>query len=217
MRRDVRAVLLCGGGKGVRNADSSAERESIPAICEPPTPDVGAVTPNEGRAQALADIARNHHAALVRFLMARTGSQEEAREVAQEAYAKLLALDTQGPISFLAGYLWRVAANLAIDGRRRRAVRDRFAGVEGLGEGLEPSAERVVEARQRLAIVERAIDELPPRCLDAFRLRVLEGLRFEEVGREMRISDRMAKTYVARALQYLQSCLDAADAPGSRR
>lgn len=202
----------------MRNADCSAEREIAPEISAPSTVGVDAAAAHEGRAQALADIARNHHAALVRFLMARTGSKEEAREVAQEAYAKLLALDTQGPISFLAGYLWRVAANLAIDGKRRRAVRERFAGVEGLdGEGLEPSAERVVEARQRLAIVERAIDELPPRCLEAFQLRVLNGLRFEEVGREMRISDRMAKTYVARALQYLQSCLDAADTPGGRR
>lgn len=202
----------------MRNADSSAEREIAPEMAGLSTVGVDAAAAHEGRAQALADIARNHHAALVRFLMARTGSKEEAREVAQEAYARLLALDTQGPISFLAGYLWRVAANLAIDGKRRRAVRDRFADVEGLdGEGIEPSAERVVEARQRLAIVERALDELPPRCLEAFRLRVLNGLRFEEVGREMRISDRMAKTYVARALQYLQSCLDAADTPGSRR
>ncbi len=202
----------------MRSADSSVEREVVPESSERASVGVDVSVAHEDRAQALADIARNHHAALVRFLMARTGSKEEAREVAQEAYAKLLALDTQGPISFLAGYLWRVAANLAIDGKRRRAVRERFAGCEGQdGEGLEPSAERVVEARQRLAIVERAIEELPSRCLKAFQLRVLNGLRFEEVGREMRISDRMAKTYVARALQFLQSRLDAADAPAGRR
>ena len=38
-------------------------------------------------------------------------------------------------------------------------------------------------------------------------------MTFEEVGREMGMSDRQAKTYVARALESLQDCLDAADQP----
>lgn len=188
------------------------ERSDAPCA-EPPLP-----AATGSRSQQLADLARNHHAALIRFLTLRVGSKEEAREIAQEAYAKLLALERPGPISFLAGYLWRIAANLAIDGKRRRAVRERFAGSAAQeNERLAPSAERVVEVRQRLAIVERAIDELPARCFEAFNLRVLHGLRFEEVGREMRISDRMAKIYVARALEHLQSRLDAADMPGIRR
>lgn len=167
-------------------------------------------------AQALAAISRDHHAALVRFLAVRTGSVEDAKEIVQEAYAKMLALERPGTISVLAGYLWRVAVNLAIDRRRHHALHERFtrAALPG-ADRQELSAESVVEARERLAIVERAIGELPPRCLEAFVLHVLKGLTFGEVGREMEISDRMAKKHVARALEYLQTCVDAANDDGS--
>ncbi len=127
----------------------------------------------------------------------------------------MLALERPGTISVLAGYLWRVAVNLAIDRRRHQALHDRFtrAALPEL-EKQEFSAEEIVEARERLGIVERAIDDLPPRCFEAFVLHVLQGKTFDQVGREMRISGRMAKKHVARALDYLQTCLDAANANG---
>lgn len=163
--------------------------------------------------QALAEVSRNHQAALVRFLTVRTGSVEDAKEIVQEAFAKMLALDRPGTISLLAGYLWRIAVNLAIDRRRQQAVHEGFRRAAlPRAEAQEFSAESIAESRERLAIVERAIGELPPRCLDAFVLHVLKGLKFDEVGREMGISGRMAKKHVARSLEYLQNCLDEADA-----
>jgi RNA polymerase sigma-70 factor (ECF subfamily) len=174
--------------------------------------DGSAPSPSPDRPQALADISRNHHAALVRFLTLRTGSVEDAKEIVQEAYAKMLALDRPGTISFLAGYLWRIAVNLAIDRGRQRVLHERYtSAVLPQTETQDFSAETTVEARERLAIVEQAIGNLPARCLEAFTLHVLEGQTFDEVGSEMRISARMAKKHVARALEYLQNCLDEAD------
>jgi len=145
-------------------------------------------------------------------LTLRTGSREDAKEILQEAYAKLLALDRPGTISFLAAYLWRIAVNLATDRRREQAHHERFrrAALPRM-EKQEFSSESVADARERLAIVERAIGELPARCMEAFVLHVLRDLTFQQVGREMGISDRMAKKHVARALEYLQACLDAAN------
>jgi RNA polymerase sigma factor (sigma-70 family) len=182
--------------------------------------DAASDAPSEcaNHAQSLAEISRNQHAALVRFLTVRTGSVEDAKEIVQEAYAKMLAPDRPRTIGVVAGYLWRVAVNLAIDRKRHYALHERFRRTAlPSAETQDHSAETVVEAQERLAIVERAIGKLPPRCLEAFVLHVLKGLTFEEVGREMDISDRMAKKHVARALEYLQSCLDAANEPGSPR
>lgn len=173
-------------------------------------------TPNLNRTEALAEVSRNHHAALVRFVSVRTGSVEDAEEIVQEAFAKMLALDRPGTISFLASYVWRVAVNLAIDRRRQRVLQERYTRALPQAETRVLSAESTVEARERLAIVERAIGDLPPRCLEAFVLHVLNGLTFDEVGREMKISGRMAQKHLARALEYLQSCLDAADGARSR-
>jgi RNA polymerase sigma-70 factor (ECF subfamily) len=190
-------------------------KESLPELPELPgtsgnTRD--SFTPSSDCPQALADISRSHHAALVRFLTLRTGSVEDAKEIVQEAYAKMLALDRPGTISFLAGYLWRIAVNLAIDRGRQRAQHERYmrAALPEI-EAQDFSAEMTVEARERLMIVEQALGNLPARCLEAFTLHVLQGLTFEEVGSEMRISARMAKKHVARALEYLQTCLDEAN------
>lgn len=170
------------------------------------------------RLAALAEISRNHYAALVRFLSVRTGSVEDAKEIVQEAFAKMLALDRPGAISFLAGYLWRIAVNLAVDRRRQLTLHERYT-CTALPEvdKRECSAESTCEARERVAIVEQAIRNLPARCLEAFILHVMNGLTFDQVGREMRISARMARKHVARALEYLQYCLDAADATRSAR
>ena len=197
----------------MKTGKSLAERrEATTPTCDPPIAAPASLAPKDDCARALADLARSHHEALVRFLTLRTGSREDAQEVAQEAYAKLLALDRSDAISFLAGYLWRIAANLAVDHKRRRELEVRFAAFAGKAEDLlEASSESVADARQRLVIVERAIGELPRKCRQAFTLRVLNGLKFEQVGREMGISDRMAKIYVARSLEYLQDSLDAED------
>jgi RNA polymerase sigma factor (sigma-70 family) len=165
------------------------------------------------RCTALAQIARHHHSVLVRLLALRTGCAEEAKEIVQEAYAKVLALDRPDTMSFKVGYLWRIAANLAIDRKRQRLARARLASVAlQPTDRCSPSTEAIVESRERLAIVQKAVAQLPPRCRQAFLLRIVEGLRFAQVGREMGISERMAKVHVARAMEYLQDCLDSAEA-----
>lgn len=203
----------------MRGGEGGPKRhESVPELPESfgNLTDASALKPDHS--QALAEISRNHQAALVRFLTLRTGSAEDAKEIVQEAFAKILALDRPGTISLLAGYLWRTAVNLAIDRKRQQALDERYrrATLPPV-EKREASAESMAEARERLAIVERAIGNLPPRCLDAFVLHVLQGLKFDEVGRAMGISGRMAKKYLARALEYLQFCLDAADETRSGR
>ena len=58
---------------------------------------------------------QEHNESLLRFLAARLGSRHEAREVAQEAYVRLLKLDTPGAIGYFRAFLFKTAANLAVD------------------------------------------------------------------------------------------------------
>lgn len=172
----------------------------------------GSLPATQDRAQELAQICLNHHTALVRLLAVRMGSIEDAKELVQEAYLKALAFDRPGTMRLQPGYIWRIAANLAIDRMRERASRERSCHTMlSLVEKLEVSAESTAEAQERLTVVERAIRESPPKCVEAFVLHVMRGLTFDEVGREMRISGRMARKYLARMLEHLQARLDAAD------
>ena len=65
---------------------------------------------------------------------------------------------------------------------------------------------------RRLEIIARAVDEVPTHYREAFLLRVVCRWSFEAVSREMRVSERMAKVYVARALIDIQRRLDTEEA-----
>lgn len=67
---------------------------------------------------------------------------------------------------------------------------------------------------RRLAIIASALDELSPQYREAFLLQVVCGWTFEAVSREMGISERMTKVYVARALMDIQHRLDVEETAG---
>ncbi len=169
----------------------------------------------EEHRKALAQIAEDYHRDLVLFLTARVGSKEKARELAQETYAKVLALDRTDTISFLAGYVWKTARNLATDLGIQNANRGRldelvYAGIERHA----PSPEAEVYKRQRLELISKALEELRqerPRWYEAYVLRVVEERKVQDVARIMDIAPRNVVAYVAKAAQHCQGYLDAAE------
>lgn len=164
------------------------------------------------RAAALGEFVRSRHDALVRFFTLRTGSREEAKDLVQCAYVKVLTVDRPERIRDLEGYVWRSALNLVTDWSRRRAVREDYArGTVRDSADLAHSIEAELEAREHIGLVARAHETLSPRCREAFALRVIDGRPFKDVGRAMGISDRMAKIYVARARTSLQEAIERAE------
>jgi len=161
------------------------------------------------RMQALSNVARAVQGPLLRFLTKRTGSLEEAKDIIQEAYVRVLSVERDGSIHALDRYLWRCALNIMTDRRRSSRIRERSLQVlSGKPEQFAPSAEAAADERERLSLISDAVQELPPKCRLAFLLRIVRCLPFEDVGQEMGISSRMAKIYVARTLELLRNRLD---------
>src|SRR5712672_1465940 len=152
----------------------------VNAVSMPPPPadQVAEPTPSdESRATVVERLFREHNEALIRFLRARVGSHNEALEVAQEAYVRLLSLDQPGAVSYLRAFLFKTAANIAIDRRRRHRnydkVTERQLFVE-LAENRTP--ERQVAAQQTLRLLGSLIEAMPPKCRAAFVMNQIHGL-----------------------------------------
>ncbi|WP_129774490.1 RNA polymerase sigma factor [Peristeroidobacter soli] len=158
------------------------------------------------RGSHVARLFREHNRMLVGLLVGRLKNEQEAKEVAQEAYVKLLQLDTaQGAVSYLRAYLFRIAENLAVDRLRQRRSRSRVDRLGSLDDFCEePRAERAAIAQQELQLLRDAVDELPDRCREAFRLHKLEDRPLEEVAIRMGISERMVRKFITRALIYIR-------------
>lgn len=162
-------------------------------------------TPAKDRTAAVASLFREHNRKLVGLLVTRLRNEQEAKDVAQEAYVKLLQLDSElGTISYLRAYLYRIAENLAIDRLRQRRTRSKLDCLES-GEDFfdERHAERTVIAEQELAILKRAVAELPDTCRQAFCLHKLADRPLEEVGALMGLKERMVRRHVRRAIVYI--------------
>lgn len=172
--------------------------------------------PGADHREVVNELFRQHNRALVSFLMTRLASEQEALDVAQEAYVKLLQLDRPGAIGFLRGYLFRIAANLSVDRIRHRQVRER-AAVE-LFEAFAQTEAADCEAigREDFDRIVRVVDGLPERHRRAFVRHMVEGYSTTEVSREMGVDERTVRKYVTRALLQCRQALGAQAADGAR-
>jgi RNA polymerase sigma-70 factor (ECF subfamily) len=150
--------------------------------------------------------------ALKRFLVARTGSENEAEDLVQEIYFRLDRESVDGPVQNPAAYLYKMALNLARDHRRER---QRAMGRDGLwaesrrvtlgAEAIDdvPAADTAYEAKQRLSRVLAALDELTPQCRRVFVMHKFEGLSHPEISARVGISRSTVEKHMGTALRHL--------------
>ena len=155
------------------------------------------------RADAVARLFQEHNRSLVRYLAVRLQSVQEAKEIAQEAYVRLLQLDQPGVESFLKSYLYRVATNLAVDRLRQRG---RWKTVEwtsdqDLNDGIN-DPEQGALANEELQAVTLGLSELPSNCREAFLRFRLDGLGQQQIAHELGITERMVRHYITQAIIY---------------
>jgi RNA polymerase sigma-70 factor (ECF subfamily) len=161
------------------------------------------------QARVIEGLFREHNEALLRFLQTRLRSPQEARDVAQEAYVRLLGLHQPGAISYLRAFLFQTAANLALDRLRREQVHHRATQQPMFHEFVDHcTPERQLSGTQDIEFMEKLLEGLPPKCRRAFLLNRCYGMDFEAVAQEMGLKARMVRAYVVRALLYCRSKMD---------
>jgi RNA polymerase sigma factor (sigma-70 family) len=179
-------------------------------------------TTSRSTAEVVSHLFREHNRMLVGYLTARLRSVHEAKEVAQEAYVRLLQLQNPGAPSLLRAYLFKTATHLAIDRLRHRAVQqsaergELFDGLTvGASDNDDPAEQ--LEARERTEHLIGFLQELPVKCRRVFELHRLEGLTQHEVGGRLGLSERMVRRYVTYAMLYCRLRLDGVPADRARR
>ncbi|WP_019529136.1 RNA polymerase sigma factor [Dasania marina] len=148
-----------------------------------------------------------HNDALLRYLSVRLSSQQEAAEVAQEAYIRLLSLDKPDTVSYLRAFLYKTADNIAIDRLRRRqrteAIFDSQESEQECRSEVQ-NPERQLSARQSISQLRVFVAELPPKCQKAFLMYKFQEREYGEIAESMGLSENMIRKYVLRALAHLK-------------
>jgi RNA polymerase sigma factor (sigma-70 family) len=172
---------------------------------------------------AVSQLFREHNRALVGYLAARLHSEQEAKEVAQEAYVRLLQLHEPGAPSLLRAYLFKTATNLAIDRIRHRRIRQRVEEQQELFTEMAPASAEFNDPAERLLVREQAdrllgyLQELPTKCQRVFKLHRLDGVSQHEVAARLGFSERMVRRYVTYAMLYCHLRLEGLTADQVRK
>lgn len=175
--------------------------------------DAGDVTAAQ-RAADFEAFVREQRSALAGFLRRRLPTEEDAQDVAQESLLRMLRYGKTEPPQDWKPLLYRVATNAAHDHARRRATHRSEDHVPLDSEDVElvcdrPLPEQVAEQQEELAMLEKAILDLAPRCRQVFLLHRVEGMTYGEIGKHFGISRSMVKKYISRAIVALAAVSEA--------
>lgn len=154
-------------------------------------------------ALSVQNTIRRYHDSLVHFLRQRLRRPDDALDVAQEAYIRLLQYEGSREIQSPSSMLFRIAINVANDLERAEQVRrasDQVSvdDVELVAD--TPSPERQVAGQQDLAQLKDAIRLLPPKCKQVFLLSRARGMTYPEIARHCGISVKMVEKHISHAL-----------------
>jgi len=180
--------------------------------------------PEPGEAKHSDDVAalfKECHGKLVSSLVPKTGSYEEARDIASQAFAEILALDQPGKVSFLRAYLYRTARNILQNRWKSQRVRRENAPIVGYeSEEAFASPEPLWADLEQQHLLRRAMNKLSARCYNVLVLRLWHGLKYEEIAERLAqdgviVTTRTVERDFALAIKVCGAELEASE--GSRR
>jgi RNA polymerase sigma-70 factor (ECF subfamily) len=158
----------------------------------------------------LIALSRRYRPALMAFFVRRIHNPIEAEDLTQDVLMRLAELP-ENQMRQPEGYIFRMAANLLRDRYRRARVRDAWAldaeqRDERLTDYIDPL--RLIEARERLGLVSRALSELSQRSREILLLFRLERMKKREIAESFGISVSAVDKHIIRAIAHLTRCLE---------
>lgn len=147
---------------------------------------------------------------LLRYFSRAVQDKHEAQDLVQEAFGRVLAKVARGEaIEDLRGLLYEVARNLLIDRHRSLQVRNQVPD-DTLSELPGPTSDDPsvrYAGLQRVHLLVRTIEALPPRCRQAFVLHKIDGLPQAQIAEQMSISLNMVERHIMLAIAACRKAL----------
>ena len=168
--------------------------------------------------QAIRALTRvfTDQAPALRGFFARRGANDEAEDLVQETYLRLLRAHQGGGerIANPEAYLYTVASNLAREQAARRQripvpIEDveQVTSLTSTPDGVEDAAERA-QRRQRMQAL---LAGLPARTRAVLLMQYRDGLTYRQIAERMGVSPHMVKKHVVRGLAVCRRAVGSAE------
>lgn len=173
-----------------------------------------------GNSEAFEQLVRSYDQNVLRMAVNLLHSQEDARDVYQEAFLRVYRnlSKFRFDCSF-STWLYRIVANLCLDQIRKRKVRkEEASSVETAGGELDrfqllPERRADVDPQRQLmsaevnSRVQEVLSRLTPRERLVFEMRHYQGMRLRAIGDALGVTEEAAKNCLFRATQKMRTAL----------
>jgi len=171
---------------------------------------------NQAKDHFVKELIDQYNGSLVRFLSSRVSSQEDAADIAQEAFERLYKLQEPHKLENPRAYLYQVASNILIDSQRRATLHNRWMRHEQAMNCDDTFADRAelenpehyFQNIQHLERIYRIVDDLPEKCRRVFLMHRTQNLTYSQIAVEMELSVSSVEKYILQALRHCRTAMD---------
>lgn len=158
---------------------------------------------------AVQRIYRDNHAWLQAWLRRRLGCSQQAADLAQDTFVRLINAQQATQIREPRAWLTTVAHGLVVNFWRRRDIEQAYlqALVDHAQECV-PSLEQQAMIVDTLLEIDRMLSALPAKVRQAFLWVHFDGQTYQQVAERLQVSERMVKKYMAQAMLSCLMCKD---------
>lgn len=162
-----------------------------------------------GDESVFESLFREHYAILCAFARKFVADTDTAEELVQELFVQLWdKRHSIHPTTSLRSYLFTAIRNSCFNHLKHQAVKGRHEEhSRTLPLQLVSDPSQAMEQAELQARISLAIEALPDRCGEIFKLSRYEGLKYDEIAERLQLSPRTVEVQIGKALKLLREAL----------
>lgn len=164
----------------------------------------------EGNKASFVYFHRQYQSRVYHFIYKFVRSREVSEEITSDVFVKLWEKRQELRTDIAPDrLLFKIAKDFCLSYLRKLArnadLRQTF--VETYLAQTSNTVEEEIYLREGLRIADKAIDQLPPKCRQVFRLRYLDGLSLNQIAEELQISTNTVQNHLQKGTRLVKGYL----------
>ena len=150
---------------------------------------------------------RTNHTRLCAFANKYLNDQEKAKEVVQDAFAKIWEGRLEiNPEDSLKSYIFKITQNLCLNLLQREKVESKYVDIYKIayGQGNEFSAQESLLIQELEERISQSIEKLPTECRKVFEMSRFKGCKYKEIASISNLSIKTVEAQMSKALRFLR-------------
>ena len=149
------------------------------------------------------------HIKIFNFCSLYLKSREDAEEIVQDTFVKIWQHKHElDPELSLNGYIFRIAKNLSLNKLRKRVNKvENTLPLYDKARWWNQTEEEIL-FREMEGLLAEAMEGLPPKRQEIFKLSRINGLSHEQIATQLKISEQTVKGQIHKAIKYLRRYIE---------